>query len=180
MFWQRQRAPRPPRKRISTGRPLSVWERYLERGLAEMEKGNYSDALDDIDAAVDETPSPVGELFATRGLILYHLNRRQEAEAALEEGFRLDKHQWLVFYVRGLFAMKDQNFEAAVEQLTRAVEYVPTRPEILYSRAMAFYGQGHLDATIADLKFAIEHNDSKDKTIKEVRNLLKKVEAENK
>ena len=179
MFWRREVIPRPPATRYSNGRPLAMWERFLERGLAAIEKENYDDALIDPDDAIENTPT-LGELYATRGLILHLMRRDEEAEEDLEYALNLDKHQWLVFYVRGLMAMRQKEHEQAIEHFSQAQRYVPTRPEILHSRAMAYYGYGHVDAAIADLTLAVDKMDSKDKQLKEIKRLLKVMEDEKK
>ena len=179
MFWRREEIPRPPATRYSTGRPLAVWERYLERGIAAFEKESYEDALADLDEAIENTPN-LGELYATRGLILHLMRRDEDSEEDLAHALNLDSHQWLVFYVQGLIAMRNKNHEEAIEYFSRAQRYVPTRPEILHSRAMAYYGYGNLDAAIGDLKLAVDTMDSKDKQLKEIKRLLKVMEDEQK
>lgn len=179
MVFRRRRIPRPPAKRISRGQPLSMWERYLERGLAEVEKGdkgNLNEALEDIDAAIEIVPG-VGELYATRALILHLMGRRdEEAEQDCEIALKMDKHQWMSFYVRGLIAMRAKEFDTALEHFSQAHRYVPTRPEVLQSRAMVHYAQGHIDLAVQDMQNAVDNLEKGDRRSKDMKSMLKDFE----
>lgn len=171
MFGRRKDIPRPPQKRYSRGMPLSVWERYLERGLHYMQNKNYDKALADLDAAIEENPR-IGELYAARALILYHMERDKEAAEDAVLALQIDRHQWFSFYVRGLLAMRQKDYETAIEHFSQAQRYVPQRPEVLHSRAMAYWGYGHTDLALADLEAALAALDKDDKQHKTIKSLL--------
>ena len=175
MVFRRRKIPRPPAKRISRGQPISLWERYLERGLAEVEKGdkgNLNDALEDIEAALDIMPG-VGELYASRALIFHLMGRRDdEAEQDCELALNIDKHQWMSYYVRGLIAMRAKEFDTALEHFSQAHRYVPTRPEILHSRAMIYYAQGHIHLAVQDMQRAVDNLGKGDKRTKVMKAML--------
>jgi tetratricopeptide (TPR) repeat protein len=160
-------------KRISRGQTLALWERYLERALAEVDKGekaNLDNAMLDINAAIDHAPR-MGELYATRALISYLQNKPDaEVDADLKLAFGIDRHQWLCLYVWGLMAMRKQNYPEAVESFSQAQRYVPTRPEVLQARAMAYYGQGELDRAILDIELALKN--AEDRHAKDLKKML--------
>ena len=175
MVFRRRRIPRAPVKRISRGQPLSMWERYLERALAEIEKGdkgNLNDALEDIDAALEIAPG-VGELYATRALVLHLMGRREdEAEEFCAIALRMDKHQWMSYYVQGLIAMKAKEYEDALEHFSQAQRYVPLRPEVLQSRAMVYYAQGHIQLAVQDMQNAVDNLEKGDKRARDMKKML--------
>lgn len=180
MFWQRNR-PRPiyaPKVRVSKGEPLSIWERYLERGLFAFEQGEYEDALADLDAAIEEN-SRNGELFATRGMIKLEMGDVAAAMADLDQALQTDPKQWLVHYLRGLHQYRENDYNATIAHLSEALKYAPLRPEALFLRAMAYYARGEIVRARDETQKAVDNADNpRAEAIRPIKKFLTQLKRE--
>lgn len=177
MIFRRNKKVFAPKARVSRGQPLSMWERYYERGLESFGKKQYDDALADLDEAISNN-ARIGELFATRGLILLEMGKPDEAQADLEYALKIDARQWAVHYALGLNAYRNKEFDEAIKHLSNAQRFAPMRPEILYTRALANYEQGQLKRAEMDIDSAIQVMEKKDKRLKDAKKFLKQVQSD--
>jgi tetratricopeptide (TPR) repeat protein len=180
MFWRRNR-PRPvyaPKIRVSRGEPLSIWERYLERGLYHFERDEYDDALADLDAAIDKNGRN-GELYATRGMVKLEMGDVDEATADFDTALQLDSKQWVVHYLRGLHHYRIKAYTTAIEHLTEALRYAPMRPEALYVRGMAYYARGEVERARDEVQKAVDNaDDPRAKALRPMKKFLTQLKRE--
>lgn len=177
----RRNRPRPiyaPKVRVSKGQTLSVWERYLERGLHHFTTGEMEDALLDIEAAIVENPKN-GELHAAHGLILLEMGKIDDAMTALDAAQKMDQRQWVVDYLRGLHAYRQKQYDNVIEHVTTALLRAPLRPEALYLRAMAYYARGEIARARDEVQKAVDNADNpRDKSIRSMKKFLTQLKRE--
>lgn len=172
----RRKVPPPtgPQLRQSTGAPLSIADRYLERGLHHYQHKKFAEALADLDEAIYNA-SGHAELYVTRAVILYEMERDDDATEDAEYALRLDPRQWIGHYILGLIAIRNENFPAAVEQFSQAQRYAPTRPEIFFSRSIAFHQQDEMTLAYYDMDSALQVMKSDHKLRKEANKFVTQV-----
>jgi Flp pilus assembly protein TadD len=136
-----------------TGRKLTLAQRYYERGLDHFVNERWSAALADLDEALLHEPDNA-EYYVTRGLILLQMNNDDEAEEDFAQGLALDATQWAAHYGRGMHAYKNHDYQAAINQFSRAQHIAPERPEIYFHRAVSFYEMDNALEAIRDMEFA--------------------------
>jgi tetratricopeptide (TPR) repeat protein len=160
--------------RISAGEPLSKAQRYLDRALDFYSKGEYLDALNDLDDAIRaERRNP--ELYATRGLVLLELDNTEEAEKDFERALKIDPTQWAVHFARGKRAFDNAEFDEALKHFSEAQRVAPMRPEIYVYRAAIFYHQRNKTRAEAEIDAAMQTLEGKDKRSKDVRKWRKAI-----
>lgn len=136
-----------------SGRKLTLAQRYYERGLDYFAKKKWKPALADLDEALELEPDNA-EYYITRGLILLQQDEDDEAEIDFADGLRLDRTQWLAHYGRGIIAFKQENYQTAIDQFSRAQHVAPERPEVYFYRAVAFHEMGNSAEAVRDMEFA--------------------------
>ncbi|MBI5928110.1 MAG: tetratricopeptide repeat protein [Chloroflexi bacterium] len=166
--------PTGPQLRTSNGITLSISDRYLERGLHLYQQKKFAEALADLDEAIRNAPI-FAELYVTRAAILYELERDDEATEDAEYALRLDPRQWIGHYVLGMIAIRRENFPQAVEYFSQAQRYAPTRPEIFFSRAIAFHQQDEMTLAYYDMDSALQVMKSDDKRRKDATKFVTQV-----
>jgi tetratricopeptide (TPR) repeat protein len=119
----------PPQPRISKGQPLSLVDRYLERGLHHYQNQRYAEAIADFDEAVHLAPKDA-ELYVTRGSVLAEKEDYDEAMKDLQHALERDPSQWLAHYVLGMIALRRNQYEEAIKKFSDAQRIVPHRPEV--------------------------------------------------
>ncbi len=142
--------------KLFSGRTLA--ERYLERGLAHLDKKKYEDALADLSAAIEEEPFNA-ELYATRGFIYLESDRATYlayARTDLEYALHLDPRTWVAAYCLGMIAYAEEDFEAARHHFTVARDLAPDHPEPRYYLALCYYRLHDLDRAMACMEKAFE------------------------
>lgn len=79
------------------------------------------------------------------GNVLIQLNRRDEARRLFQEVIARDPMQAAAHAGLGTLALEERDFQAAIENLSQAVQLAPGANRLQYSLAMAYRGNGDLD-----------------------------------
>ncbi|MBN1563750.1 MAG: tetratricopeptide repeat protein [Anaerolineae bacterium] len=145
-----------------SGHKLTTAQRYYERGLDHFTNGRWPAALADLDEALVHEPDNA-EYYITRGLILLQMGEDGEAEDDFIYGLGLDPTQWAAHYGRGMRAYKNAEYQAAINQFSRAQHVAPERPEIYFHRAICFFKMANATEAIRDMEFAQRLLDPDDK-----------------
>ncbi|MCD4686075.1 MAG: tetratricopeptide repeat protein [Anaerolineae bacterium] len=164
-------SPRTPSRRAK-GLRLTITERHYERGLYHYTRKKYDLALTDLDNALERDPRNP-EYYTARGLVLLQGGYEDEAEEDFAYGLKLDPTQWLAHYGRGLRAFKAKQYQAAIDHFSRAQHIAPTRAEVYYHRAVAFYEMGNLAQAHMDMEFAVQQFENHRKRRSQAKKWLK-------
>lgn len=159
-----------------TGR-RSMAERYLERGLHHLDKGEYEDALADVSAAIALEPYNA-ELYATRGFIYLESGADNPAYADyaqedLEYALYLDPEQWVAEYCLGMMAYAEGDYHEALRRFNAAYERAPLRPEVYYYRALCHNQLGDPAQAAAEMELAIDLFPRRDSRKRDARKWLR-------
>lgn len=171
----RRGRPKPvyaPVIRTSKGEVLALWERYFERGLYAYSKGDFEDALADLDEAI-ENVNKNGEVYAVRGMILQQMGKYDLAEEDFDLALKIDPRQWVVYYLRAHRAYQQKKYDEAITLASEAARFAPLRPEILYLRAVAYYTRGETKRAFDELEIAL--TSAEDPENKDQRDLYRNV-----
>lgn len=119
-------------------------------GLCLIRTGRYPEALASLDrarGAKDLTAAQVGDVELYRGVALYHLERYQEATAALTAAEGLTSEPAELSLYRGLIALRSGDNERAAPDLEAAALLSPalTEPVASYYAGLAWQGASRRD-----------------------------------
>ncbi|HLV36764.1 MAG TPA: tetratricopeptide repeat protein [Spirillospora sp.] len=137
------------------GLPRYEADEHYKLALAAFDKGDYDQAIDHLDKAIDLLPSQP-EYHAARGYIYLRDGVRDKAETEFDEALRLHEFELLAHYGRGVLAYRDKNWEDAETFFSRALAVDPERPETLYYLALVFHRQRKNDAALDLMQKALE------------------------
>ncbi|MGA9581445.1 MAG: DUF3857 domain-containing protein [Allosphingosinicella sp.] len=122
---------------------------YVDRGYRLMSDGSVKSALADFDKAI-ELGASYARAHANRGVALVHLERLDEAEAALRRAREIDENDFVVHQGLGMLHLARDRPAEAVESLTRSNQLLPDRSFTLRIRAKAYGQLGRLREALAD------------------------------
>jgi tetratricopeptide (TPR) repeat protein len=132
----------------------SLVDARLLRAEAYRLKGDYMQALADLDAANELAPGNARILF-NRGMVHGLLRRLGEAIADYTASLQADPNQPLAWTNRGSAHLSKGLFDEALADLSRAVELDPSSPLPYQTRGDVFVFQGQYDQAIEDYTLAL-------------------------
>ncbi|NLS91140.1 MAG: tetratricopeptide repeat protein [Planctomycetaceae bacterium] len=126
---------------------------YYDRGEAWYCLGEYEHALRDIDEALRLGPVNAASQHS-RAQVLFELGRIDEASAQYESALARDPDLgggWL----GGALALKQGNYQEAIEHFKGELEADPTNARAHYDRGLAWYHLGEYGEALCDLDEAV-------------------------
>ena len=137
------------------GLPRYEADEYYKRALAAFDKGDYDQAVDNLNKAIDVLPTR-SEYYAARGYIFLNDGLQDKAEADFAAALKLHEFEMLAHYGRGVLAYKDRNWEDAETAFSRALAVDPERAETLYYLALVFHRQRKNQQALPLMQKALE------------------------
>lgn len=132
-------------------------EGHLSRGNAHYALGDYTAALEEFAAALDQRPTYVNALF-NQGVVLSKLGRIDEAEVAFRAAIRLAEVQDVLlpeaYYYLAVALSQQQRYAEALEAAKSATER-GNDPSFLYLRSQLHARLGDAESSIQWLGKAI-------------------------
>lgn len=135
--------------------PPDADRHYELRGLAQMSLGNYDDAIDDLNRAL-QINANVAERLYNLAYTYWKKEDFNSASEVLKDVFARWPNFDHAFNLRGYLRAVALDFKAALEDLNRAVELNPQYPPFYNSRAGIYFAFGQLDRALEDFKTAYE------------------------
>lgn len=124
------------------------------RAGARERMGRYSDALDDLNAALQLDPSAYTCLYQ-RANVLYELGRYADARADYQRLQRQFPHSQEAVFGLARCAAREQNFGMANDLADRAVDYAPDKAESYIRRASVRTLLGNTEGAVDDYIIAL-------------------------
>jgi tetratricopeptide (TPR) repeat protein len=118
-------------------------DEYYRRALEAYRKGDFDNAIDAMNDALEALPNK-SEYFVARGLIFLEDGEVEKARADFEESLRRFRHEMLANYGMGVLEYKDGKWDTALQYFLSAHYADQKRPETLYYLALTYYRKGDL------------------------------------
>ena len=125
----------------------------LDLGNQELDQGNYEEAVSHYTKALEEDDS-LAVAYNNRALAFIRLDRLDEAESDLQAALALEEaSEYYSNYSQ--IDLKKEDYQQAVDHLTKAIELDSRIPDNYSNRAMAYQKLGKDDQAISDYTQAI-------------------------
>lgn len=128
-------------------------DEHYKIALAEFQKGNFDQAIDNMNKAIELLPTNP-EYHATRGLIYLQDGINDKAQDNFEAALKIYSFEMLAHYGRGIIAYKDKNWDEARAHFNSALAADPDRPETLYYVALVHHRQRENQVALAMMQQA--------------------------
>ncbi|MBZ0288827.1 MAG: tetratricopeptide repeat protein, partial [Anaerolineae bacterium] len=113
------------------GLPRYEADEYYKQALAMFPKGQFDQAIDRMDKAIDILPTR-SEYFAARGFFYLQDGVDDKARADFEAALKLYRFEMLAHYGLGVLAYRARKYAEAVTHFNSAAAADPNRGETLY------------------------------------------------
>ncbi len=137
------------------GLPRYEADEHYKLALAAYDKGDYDQALDHLNKAIDLLPTNP-EYHAARGYIFLRDGVQEKAQDDFDLALKLHEFEMLAHYGRGIMAYKERNWEDAETFFNRALAVDPQRPETMYYLALVYHRQKKNAAALGLMQQALE------------------------
>lgn len=137
-------------------RPDNIESVDVQNAFAEIEEGDYDDALAQLTAYSQQgTASSYSDADAAfgLGLIYYERDKLDDAITAFQRSLQIDPTQTEVFYVLGLVFAEQGNYERAEEAFITLLKQDPLDADAWYELGFLYYDAGMTED--ADLCLAV-------------------------
>jgi tetratricopeptide (TPR) repeat protein len=128
---------------------------YMNRAEDRISKTNYSEALKDLNLAINLNPNYAG-LYYNRSFINNLLNRSDLVFEDLNMTIQKDKNYMVAYLNRGILYGKNEQISLAIKDFTKVIELSPNKYFGYYNRAVYNEGNKEYDKAIQDLNRIIE------------------------
>ena len=135
--------------------PSRVPFAYINRGVAYQKKGDLSKALDDLNMAVEMTPTDFNALNS-RGMVLMERGLLEKALADFDKAISLRIADSGAYYNRGLLFRKKGERGKALEDFTMALAINPADIKARNTRGLLLQEMEDYDKALADFNAALD------------------------
>jgi len=128
---------------------------YIEFAHRELDKKNYSKAIQFLNSAINHRPANY-EGYFLRGYAKYALNDFIGAEKDFTEATKYDPYNSEIYHFRAIVRSRQYNFGGAIADYNTAIELNPINPLFFLNRARALLFMNQYDSSLADLSHVVE------------------------
>ena len=134
-------------------------EEYLKRGVTYYSRGNFDQAILDLNKALKVKPD-FPEAYLNRGLA--HINKGNTEQAFLDynKAIELNPKYEEAYYVRGLAHAGRGEFDEAISDYGKAIETNPQYVQAYLNRGFVYVNKGVPEQAIADFNKVLKINAS--------------------
>lgn len=140
----------------------SIPEAYNNRGNAYLSLGNYQQAIEDFNKAIELDPN-YAKAHNNRGLAYGSLGKYDLAIENFDATINLNNRESRAYYNRGNVFKALGNYQKAIEDYNRAIELNPKKADDYNNRGNTFLKLNNYQRAIEDFSMAIEFNPKYDK-----------------
>ena len=131
---------------------------YHNRGLAELEAGDYDRAIADFDASIHLDPASAST-FNNRGSAWYAKGNPDRAIADFDKAIQLDSAYAFAYHNRGEVWKDKGDFDRAIADYGKAIGFDPGYTAAYTDRALAYERIGDLARAKEDFRVALTLSD---------------------
>ena len=142
-------------QRYNAPYPIPDAEEYINRGVEAVQRGQYSESIQDLTKAIELDPDHA-EVYYFRGLIYGSQGKHDQAIQDHTKAIELDPDHAEAYHSRGLIYGSQGKHDQAIQDHTKAIELDPDRAEAYHFRGLAYASQEKHDQAIQDHTKAIE------------------------
>ena len=128
---------------------------YYEEGLAQLDAGNYSQAIDALSKALRLSLGDLASILMYRGIAYASLNDEARAMADFNAAIQRNPYLADVYNERGNLLVSQSNFEAAIVDYSMTLTLEPEHAEAAYNRALAYESLKQYVSARKDLDLSI-------------------------
>jgi len=139
----------------SAQKPKYKFGDYIQFGRMELEKGNYTKAIQYLNNAVKHRPASY-EGYFLRGIGKYYLDDYIGAEFDFTESMKYDPYNAEIYHFRAIVRSAQYNLGGAMVDYARAIELNPKNPLFYLNRSRAHLFLQEFDSAIADCNRSIK------------------------
>jgi Flp pilus assembly protein TadD len=155
-------------KVLESGKPLAIShgqstggsdiaQRHIERGMASVHAGRFSDAIIEYNRAIELVPN-FGHSHSLLGVVYEKLGQFDKALECHNRGIKLDDTNAVAYYNRGVIHGLMDNADAAIADYTRSLELDPSDSDPWFNRGMLHKEAGRYQEAAADFTRALQCN----------------------
>ncbi len=160
------------------GLPRFEADEHYKLALASFDKGDYDQAIDHLNKAIDLLPTQP-EYHAARGYIYLRDGVSDKAQEDFELALKQHEFEMLAHYGRGMMAYRDKNWEDAETFFSRALAVDPERTETIYYLALVYHRQKKNTQALALMQKALAKLEaSNDKRRTDARQWVRELEKQ--
>ncbi|KAF8308202.1 NMDA receptor-regulated protein 1a [Clavulina sp. PMI_390] len=145
-------APAIPKNRVLPSKEATLFKTVLQL----YETQQFKRALKTADQILKKAPSH-GETTSMKGLILTHMNRKDEGVELVKKGVKLDITSHICWHVLGLVHRADRNYEEALKCYTQALKFDKDNLNILRDSAQMQMHLRHFDALVESRQILLKY-----------------------
>ena len=143
--------------KMTIARNPACWLAYNNLGYAYNDLGNYNQAIQDLNRAIEINPDRA-ESYNNRGNSYNSLGNYNQAIQDLNKAIEIKPDYTEAYYNRGIAYAGLGNYRQAIEDYNRAIEIEPAYAAAYINRGIAYAGLGNYKQAIEDYGRAIEIN----------------------
>jgi len=136
---------------------------YMNRAEFLISRNKYTNALADLDVAINLNPDYVA-LYFNRAFINARLKNTALAFKDLNKVLQKDSSYMIGYLNRGLLYAEENKINEAIKDFTKVIELEPNEYYGYYNRALLYNKKGNISKAIADLNVIITLNQYLDET----------------
>ena len=135
--------------------PTPSAEEYFHSGVTAQQRGQYSEAIQDLTKAI-ESKEDYAEAYLIRGGVYLSKNEYDQAIQDLTKAIQLKEDYAEAYLIRGGVYLSKNEYDQAIQDLTKAIQLKEDYAEAYAFRGLAYACKGEYDQAIQDLTKAIE------------------------
>jgi tetratricopeptide (TPR) repeat protein len=127
---------------------------YINRGAVYMEQDKYDLAIIEFTKSIEINPNEP-QAWLNRGLTNVYQGQYEQAISDCNQAVEL-RDYWNPYYCLGLAFFGQQNFDLAIKNFDKAIEFSPGSPSVYFMRGSIYERQGRQGFAITDYTNAID------------------------
>lgn len=131
---------------------------YNNRGAAYRERGQYTQALEDFNRAleIDSKYAEFAKTYHNRGLVYFKMGRYEEAHSDYNRSLEFDSTNPMVYYNRGILHFAQRHYDQALADYNQALKLYPDYSKAYMNRGNVYIQRGDYQAALKDYTAALE------------------------
>ncbi|ANB12444.1 Nat1p [Sugiyamaella lignohabitans] len=141
-----------PKNRILAPKDASNFRAALKL----YEAKQYKKALKGVEGVLKKSPNH-GESLALKGLVLYHLGKKEEGHESIKKGLEKDSTSYVCWHIYGLYHRQEKDYEEATKSYSKALQYDPENQNVIRDLGILQMQVRQYDALVSTRSKMLSH-----------------------